>query len=202
MRFSRRSSRSRNMPRRFSKATSRQPLQLASTGRRSRSFRLRSSNPASDILTHPRERWTWEKARGNTLNLAGGRLRIGGRGEDAFSPTGIRPTAQGCEERATLGQPIIGIQKPQRGFVRFPRAPDDLPETKPRWGLDSRGSFSQGRCFAPTLGCGTDPRWGIRNPLRTIPITDHVISFDVRMSEPATGPLGFLTPSSVSCSIS
>jgi len=121
-----------------------------------------------------------EPCRGSVENWRSWRGRVFPNGDPSHSP-GLRGTSYpGSTHHWNL--------KPQRGFVRFPRAPDDLPETKPRRGLDSRGSFSQGRCFAPTLGCGTDPRWGIRNPLRTIPIPDHVISTDVRMSEAVNHP--------------
>src|SRR5262249_39127101 len=34
-------------------------------------------------------------------------------------PTGFSPPAQGCEERATLGEGVGKDCKPQRGFARF-----------------------------------------------------------------------------------
>ena len=42
-------------------------------------------------------------------------------------PTGLRPKAQGCEARATLGERGLDIPQPQRGCVNSPRADGHNP---------------------------------------------------------------------------
>src|SRR6185436_6702641 len=64
-------------------------------------------------------------------------------------PKGLRPKAQGCEERATLGQRIRKT-KPQRGFGFDECA---LPVATPS-GLLSFALFTQGSSCLATRGLG------------------------------------------------
>ena len=61
-------------------------------------------------------------------------------------PKGLRPKAQGCEERATLGQ-WSRKPKPQRGFDLGERA----PQVATPLGLLFCASFTQGSSFLATL---------------------------------------------------
>ena len=68
-------------------------------------------------------------------------------------PQGLRPAAQGCEERATLGQ--CGEQhQPQRGCANL-RKPESPPQ--PRWGW-------RDFIFLPRVARSSQPWASLRNP--------------------------------------
>ncbi len=67
-------------------------------------------------------------------------------------PTGLRPLAQGCEERATLGNVCLESQ-PQRGCVR-PRSRAATPLA-----LSDFPRFTQGSSCLATLGFGPESLW-------------------------------------------
>ena len=67
-------------------------------------------------------------------------------------PTGLRPLAQGCEARATLGKVRFESQ-PQRGCVG-PRSRGATPLA-----LSDYFQFTQGSSFLATLGFGPESRW-------------------------------------------
>jgi hypothetical protein len=69
-------------------------------------------------------------------------------------PKGLRPKAQGCEERATLGNRSLADTNPN-GVTTCPA--QGAPQ--PRWGCPSRGRSTQGSSFLTTLG------FGVRIPL-------------------------------------
>ena len=69
-------------------------------------------------------------------------------------PKGLRPPAQGCEARATLGHPGKTITNPN-GVAPFVVASG----TQPRWGRMMCGQYSQGGSCLATLGCGPESLW-------------------------------------------
>src|SRR5262245_46172973 len=87
-------------------------------------------------------------------------------------PTGICLKAQGCEERATLGELGEKRPQPQRGCDPF-EAPSRVgrtapagSRTQPRWplGLCSPArAFTQGSSFLPTLAVGPESLWDSAN---------------------------------------
>src|SRR6185369_635296 len=83
----------------------------------------------------------------------------GGRKSDSESlpiPKGLRPTARGCEERATLGQRIRKT-KPQRGFDFGGRAPPAQPRLGLPLGLLFCASYRVARASQP--GFDAESRW-------------------------------------------
>ena len=85
--------------------------------------------------------------------------RIGNRVRVQTIPKGLRPPAQGCEKRATLGHRPIKHQ-PQRGcgnYVYVWRSFD--VGHNPVGDGDFIPTFSQGSSFLATLSFGTESRW-------------------------------------------
>src|ERR1051325_10668561 len=75
----------------------------------------------------------------------------------AFSiPKGLRPPAQGCEERATLGAKSRYASNPER-VAAF--GPPDTAAAQPFQGGQTLGAISQGSSFLATLGFGAESRW-------------------------------------------
>jgi hypothetical protein len=77
-------------------------------------------------------------------------------------PKGLRPPAQGCEERATLGQ-RNKYHQPQRGCAGFPGRSNhqrDSVEDTTHFGVDVKStSVTQGSSFLATLGFGAESLW-------------------------------------------
>ena len=72
-------------------------------------------------------------------------------------PKGLRPKAQGCEERATLGN-RLAKQQPQRGCD--PRCTFTKAETP--LGFYLSDPLPQGSSFLATLGFVAESRWDSR----------------------------------------
>src|SRR5436309_1390396 len=70
-------------------------------------------------------------------------------------PKGLRPKAQGCEARATLGVRRKKTTTPTGLRLRALRS----SETKPRWGFVFLCQSSQGSSFLATLGFVAESRW-------------------------------------------
>src|SRR2546430_511740 len=68
-------------------------------------------------------------------------------------PTGLRNKAQGCEERATLGQSSMSSSTPM-GLRHIA-----VPQPQPRWGCADSGRLTQGSSFLATLGFGPESLW-------------------------------------------
>jgi hypothetical protein len=62
-------------------------------------------------------------------------------------PKGLCPKAQGCEERATLGNRSFADTNPNGVATCFA-----VEGPQPRWGCASRGRSTQGSSFLTTLG--------------------------------------------------
>ena len=79
--------------------------------------------------------------------------------QGARIPTGFRPKAQGCEQRATLGNRRHDIHNPN-GVVAISYA--SFPRRRCRNPVGVGGFFSmftQGSSFLATLGFGTQSLW-------------------------------------------
>src|SRR5438034_7276638 len=84
--------------------------------------------------------------------------RIGNRVRVQTIPKGLRPPAQGCEERATLGHRPTRHQ-PQRGCGNSLFVWRSCDVGHNRWGCNFLPTFSQGSSFLATLGFRAESRW-------------------------------------------
>src|SRR6185369_4897702 len=93
------------------------------------------------------------------LEPIAGKLRRGRKSdfESLPIPKGLRPKAQGCEERATLGQRTRKT-KPQRGFGFG----ECTPRVATPLGLFFCAPVTQGSSFLATLGFIAESRWDSR----------------------------------------
>ncbi len=78
-----------------------------------------------------------------------------------LTATRLRPKAQGCEERATLGPALIISSTPTGLRLCAPLMREGV--TQPRWGWDQIALMTQGSSFLATLGFGTESRWDSQN---------------------------------------
>jgi hypothetical protein len=69
-------------------------------------------------------------------------------------PKGFRPSAQGCEERATLGNVSQNNINPNGVASAIS---NNVPQ--PRWGCEPSKHETQGSSFLATLGCETQSLW-------------------------------------------
>ena len=117
-------------------------------GESARAFVLNPSPPVAPAGLRLRNSRTRREGRGGLVNR---RRKI---------PTGFRPPAQGCEERATLGHRETNFPTATRLWqFRFRLARVTLAPTP--LGLCLR-MFSQGSSHLATLGFGTESRWDSR----------------------------------------
>src|SRR3989442_9814994 len=79
---------------------------------------------------------------------------IAGKTGDSAIRKGLCPPAQGCEERATLGEWPAGFFNPNGVVSRFDRG------TTIPLGLFPFASISQGSSFLATLGLVPESLWG------------------------------------------
>src|SRR6185369_8575691 len=88
------------------------------------------------------------------MKKAEGRMERGKTNLVGRIPKGFRPKAQGCEERATLGNRRRDEFNPNGVVVRF-----GVARTQPRWGWNFIAPPTQGSSFLATLGWRTQSRW-------------------------------------------
>jgi hypothetical protein len=91
--------------------------------------------------------------------MPGGRSAVFSAAFGCSIPKGLRPPAQGCEERATLGAQRLNISTPTGLWLtNIVRRPNGNSRNRVAVG-DMLWAITQGSSFLATLGLEPESRW-------------------------------------------